>query len=279
MMVILKVLAAFVVLGVLGATAWLVADLKERVVEPQLKEPVATDQLPVIDPGALAFEKATELLATSQFEEARRQLRLIVGTYPGSKASVEARRILGEINLDELLSRDQLDGKQVHTVKRGESYTVIARKYETTMDCIMHMNNMQRLEALHPGDELVMLPLRFNVKIDVEHQQLSLMNEGHFLKSYPLVRVKSRAKLKGTIRSKVDQKFGLSSRGNKVSPTAPDSYRPSKKVLILAHHNLRIRQDSEADEEDPGSGFFVSPSDMEELALLLRVGNEVEVRF
>lgn len=279
MMVILKVLAAIVVLGVLAGTAWLVFDLREKVAEPQLKQPVAADELPTIDPGELAFERATELLATSQFEEARRQLKLIVGTYPGAKAAVEARRILGEINLDELLSRDHMDGKQLHVVKRGEGYTVLARKYETTMDCIMHINNMQRLETLRPGDELVMLPLQFNVKIDVERKQLSLMDEGHFLKSYPLVRVKSRAKLSGTVRSKIDQKFGLSARGNKVSPTSPDSYRPSKKVLILAHHNLRIRQDSEADEEDPGSGFFVSPSDMEELALLLRVGNEVEVRF
>jgi hypothetical protein len=29
--------------------------------------------------------------------------------------------------------------------------------------------------------------------------------------------------------------------------------------------------------EDPGKGFFLSGPDMEELALVLRVGNEVEI--
>ena len=33
-----------------------------------------------------------------------------------------------------------------------------------------------------------------------------------------------------------------------------------------------------AEEEEPGRGFFLNRPDMEELALLLRVGNEVELR-
>jgi hypothetical protein len=50
-------------------------------------------------------------------------------------------------------------------------------------------------------------------------------------------------------------------------------------VLILDHQGLQLREVVEADEENPGRGFFLCESDMEELALLLRVGNEVEVRF
>ena len=50
-------------------------------------------------------------------------------------------------------------------------------------------------------------------------------------------------------------------------------------MLILDHRGLQLRQGGVGEEEGSGRGFFLSEADMEELALLLRVGNEVEVRF
>ena len=49
--------------------------------------------------------------------------------------------------------------------------------------------------------------------------------------------------------------------------------------MILDHRGLQLRESAEVDENEYGRGFFLSGTDMEELALLLRVGNEVEVRF
>ena len=67
--------------------------------------------------------------------------------------------------------------------------------------------------------------------------------------------------------------------GGRVSPVKFESYRNARKVLILDHRGLQLREVMEIEEEDQGRGFFLSGADMEELALLLRVGNEVEVRF
>ena len=50
-------------------------------------------------------------------------------------------------------------------------------------------------------------------------------------------------------------------------------------MLILDHRGLQLREVTTADQEEAGRGFFLSGADIEELALLLRVGNEVEVRF
>jgi len=80
MMAIVKVLAALVVLGVLGATVFLVERLKEESAVPQLGDSSATlEEAPAVMPGEIAFERARELLATGQFDSAREKLEFLVG--------------------------------------------------------------------------------------------------------------------------------------------------------------------------------------------------------
>lgn len=276
MMTVVKVLAALIVLAALGGTAVLVERLKEESTVPRLREVKVEGS--TVEPDEIAFERAREFLATGQFEEARVKLEFIVTLYPGSPSAAEGRRILGELNLDDLLSTEVMDGKVMYTVKSGDNFTKIALQHETTLDCIMHMNGLQRMDKLYPGNELVLLPLNFNIKIDVPRKRLSLFREGHFLKAYQLLSARTRRGAKGTLRSKIGQKIGISN-GSRISPVRHESYRAAQKVLILDHQGLQLREVVEADEENSGRGFFLSESDMEELALLLRVGNEVEVRF
>ena len=63
MMAIIKVLAALLVLGVLGATVVLVEKLKEETAVPQLREetPESLENIPLVKPGEIAFERAREL--------------------------------------------------------------------------------------------------------------------------------------------------------------------------------------------------------------------------
>ena len=279
MMTIIKVFAALLVLGVLAATFFLVERLREETVVPQLPTAEgAGGNVPVVRPGEGAFERARELLATGQFEEAREKLEFLVGVYPSSSPAGEARRILGELNLDDLLSTEEMNGKTTYAVKPGDNFTRIAAEHETTLDCIMHMNGLQQMDKLYPGDELVLLPLKFNIKIDVARKMLSLYREGRLLKAYNLLNARTRDS-RATLRAKIGQKIGILENGRSVSPVRFESYRTARKVLILDHRGLQIREGDPNKEEDGGRGFFLSGPDMEELALLLRVGNEVEVRF
>ena len=279
MMSLVKVLAALLVLGVLGATVTLVERLKKETAVPQLREiPEDLERVPAVEPGEIAFERGRELLATGQFEKAREKLEFLVGVYPSSSSAGEARRILGELNLDDLLSTEVMEGKTMYEVRSGDNFTKIAAKHETTLDCIMHMNGLQRMDKLYPGDELVLLPLKFNIKIDVSRKLLSLYKKGRLLKAYNLLHARARGS-RGELRSRIGQKIGLLKNGRRVSPVKFQSYRTARKVLILDHRGLQLRQGGVAEEDDTGRGFFLSEADMEELALLLRVGNEVEVRF
>ena len=276
---IIKVIAAVIVLAVLAATFFLVERLREESAAPQLGVvPEIPSGVALVKPGEIAFDRARELLATGQFKEAREKLEFLVGVYPSSSRASEARRILGELNLDDLLSTEVMEGKVMYKVKSGDNFTRIAQSHDTTLDCIMHMNGLQRMDKLFPGDELVLLPLNFNIKIDIPRKLLSLYREGRLLKSYELLHAKTREG-SGELRSKIGQKIGLLASGGSVSPVKFESYRNARKVLILDHRGLQLREVTDSDQEEVSRGFFLSGADIEELALLLRVGNEVEVRF
>ena len=282
MMALLKFLAAVIVLAVLGATIWYVREVRDQVAVPQLEASELLDRMAEADgaeinPGDLAFERAVELVATGRYEEAEEKLRFIVNFDPSSGAADEARRILGEMHLDRVLSTEEMEGKSVHKVVGGDSFFKIAKQYDTTLDCMMHLNGLHGLDRLHPGDELVVMPLNFDLKVDVTRKRLGLWKEGNIVKTYRIEEVRLPRGVKGTARTQVKNKLGFY-RG-RTCATVNENYRGSSKVLTLGTRGLQIRGVPAVDEEDPGNGFFLAETDMEELVLLIRAGNEVEIRF
>ncbi|WP_193214461.1 LysM peptidoglycan-binding domain-containing protein [Luteolibacter marinus] len=292
---LIKLVAGAVVLGITVFTGLLVWHVRGEPLggifsqlvpvkfdpEPIDTLPQADSTLPEIDPGAKVFERARELIAIGDLAGARDRLRTVVSIYPRSKAAPEARRIVGEMNLDDLLSASHMEGKEIHIVRPGESYLGIAAKYDTTLDCIMHLNGLLDLKGLHPGDELIVMPLRLRVMIEPGRKVLSLWDGGRFVKEYPMLAV-DLAGLRGGLQTKISSKSGIS--GNRRVTPGMKEYRNSEKTFSLEKSSLQIRPlDPTAprdDEEDlsPGSGFHLAVEDVEELALLLRPGNEVEIR-
>jgi len=230
--------------------------------------------LPDIDPGEKTFLKARELLATGKLAEARGKLTTIINVYPSSSTAPVARRIVGEMNLDEVLSTSHMDGKLVHLVKRGNSFLGIAAEHHTTLDLIMHLNNMMELGNLRPGDEIVVMPLDFRILIEPGRKVLSIWDEGRFIREFPIIHLGVPGKLaagKTKIASKIAELDG-----KRVPPQAK-AYRAAEKIIQISKPTLVIRGGSEKSGEFP-RGIILSPEDMEEISLLTRVGNEVEIR-
>lgn len=230
-------------------------------------------EMPDIDPGEKAYQKAHELLALGKLSEAREKLTAIVNVFPTSSSAPIARRIVGEINLDEILSTSHMDGKQIHIVKRGDSYFGIAAKYNTSIDCMMHLNSMMELRGIQPGDEIVVMPLEFRLLIEPRRKSLSLWEGGRFIREYPVLSmsgVPSSAQ-RTTVSSKTAELDG-----KRVTSTSKD-YRAANKTIQIKKPNLQIRGWDGTGEKPPG-GILLRPHDMEELSLLTRIGNEVEIR-
>ncbi len=320
----LKLLAAAAVIGVIGFTGMLAYHVAvrprggvfEKIIpnpgavvggrpEVDLAKMVDSAEMPDIDPGERAYQKAHELIALGQLPAAREKLATIVNVFPTSSSAPIARHLVGEMNLDEIFSTTHMEGKQTHLVKRGDSYLGIAAQYKTTLDLIINLNGMQELKNLQPGEELLVMPLEFSLLIEPPKKSLSVWNGGRFICEYPILHMEAAGKLanqRTTIQSKAGQ---LDARRPKSDPKsdpkskAKSAAKPSAKAdakndakadakadakgsvpvgksLQLAKLPLQIRAYSA---EDAGSrGIFLSAADIEELFLLTRAGNAVEIR-
>ncbi len=243
--------------------------------QPMLALPEAGSDLPEIDPGMKVFEKARECIAVGDLVNARDRLRTVVSIYPRSKAAPEARRIVGEMNLDEVLSGANAENKKVYQVVRGDSYFGIAAKHETNLDMIMYLNGLMDLGSLQPGDELMVMPLNFRLRVEPKREALSLWDEGVFIKEYPLQAVVGAPG--GDQKTKIAKKTAV--REGRAYTQASAGYRGASKVLTVERMPLVIAaMPEDGDPEALARGFYLSAADMEELALLTRPGNEVEIR-
>jgi hypothetical protein len=230
-------------------------------------------EMPDIDPGEKAFQKAHELLALGRIPEAREKLSAIVNVFPGSSAAPLARRIVGDINLDEILSTSHMAGKQIHVVQRGDSFIAIAERYKTNIDCIMHLNSMMELRNIQPGDELVVMPLEFRLLIEPRRKSLSLWEGGRFIREYPVLECGGvPATPQRTSISSVGAEFD----GRRVK-THGREYRAAGKIIQIAKPPVQIRGWNGTGEK-PAGCILLRPQDIEEIALLTRAGNEVEIR-
>ena len=289
-MLIIKAITMLLVLGVIGSTIYLIKEYtgsvedlpgammeRQRVLEQKLK--VKTEQSEGFNnqPGEKAFQRAKELLAEESMQEAEEKMKYIVSFYPSADCAAQCRRILGEINLDRLLDPSNLEGKKVITVRPGDTFLRIVAQHQTTMDSLVHLSGLKRSDhrSLHPGDKLVIMPMEMRVVIDLRRNTLTVWNGGEFIKDYPLLKVSYQSK-SATKRCKIGHIRGA--HDGKLYLNQADEYRGSNKVIILSDKSLAIRCFSSDSDGEQSLGFMLSHADMEELPLLLRPGNDVEIK-
>jgi len=130
------------------------------------------------------------------------------------------------------------------------------------------------LKNIQPGEELIVMPLEFRLLVEPQRKSLSIWDGGRFIREYPIIHFAVTGKLapgKVKIASK-SAELG----GKQVNPQSKD-YRGAQKVIQIAKPSLQIRGGGEIPGEAP-HGIVLRSEDMEEISLLTRVGNEVEIR-
>jgi len=280
---VIKVVAAIAVLVVVVASIYFVQSTLKKMQSTSANDDIAAqlerDDLPQIQPGETAFTRAKEYLAIGDLKSAQQKLLYITNYHPQTRSASESRRILGEMNLDRELSLENMENKKVHKVKRGESFLGIANKYQTTLDAIMFFNGLTGLNRLYPGDELVLMPLNFRVVVDLEFKTLTVVSNGKFVKEYLLEGIDAPYVKKSFI-TQIGGKTGYKN-GKSIAPSK-SAFRSADKVLSLKGSPLQITTKSEKENADGSKvlrqGFFLAQSDLEELVMILRVGNEIEIR-
>lgn len=208
----LKLLLFLIVLGItLGAMAAayyiyariLVPDSRAQQEIAQIKK----GDMPRIDPGAKRFDAAVELIQENRIEDGRDALFRLIGQFPDSATCPEAKRIIGEINLDQLFSSSTKLGKHDYIVQPGDSLALIATKQGTTMDMLIRLNGLMGT-TLQPGDHLTILPLDFSLVVDLSAKTVTLFRNSKdgskkfFFKEY----VASDIRLQAGIKPAADDK-------------------------------------------------------------------------
>lgn len=290
---LVKILVGLVVIGLMilsGMLAWhvlvepqggifekLVPNTRRIVGSPPEEKTAALpkeENIPKVDPGVAVYEKARELLALGQADEARAKLVHIITSFPTSTTAPVARGILTTMNLDEVLSSSHMEGKQRVVVKRGDSFLAIAGRNQTTMDMIEHLNAMEEMKPLHLGEELLVMPLNYRVVLEPKKKNVSLWAGENFVAEWPAREMHAIAATKKPV--KISAKPVVAKDGKALAPQSA-GYRGGDKSIQIAGAGLWLRPWDGVGEK-PSGGVLLDPADLEDLFLLTRVGNDVEVK-
>lgn len=286
--VYIRILAALFALAVLAVTGFGAYYLYRENYLPERKRNEEVHELlstpaPKADPGRKEFDKAMDLIRQGDFVGSRRLLVEITEVYRDSSRYQDARRVLGEMNLDRLYSRAPMPGKLEYSIRRGDSLVAIAKRFRTTISFVKRVNNLLG-NIVHPDDRLIIYPLDFTLEVDLAGDRLTLLKDGRYFKDYAIVGRKfthSRLPKDTTIG---DKPAWL---GSKKIPDTDENYfaatkwlqtEGSKGVTICAAPRARPVEASgaAADEAQIPPGIYLDDDSIEELSTLVRVGTPLQ---
>ncbi|MEY5012960.1 MAG: hypothetical protein RLY69_675 [Verrucomicrobiota bacterium] len=235
---------------------------------------VTAKDVPVIDPGDQFYAEAQSLMTAGKRDDAREKLGVIIANHPTSNRADAARMLVGEMNLDDLFSVGRLEGKVFHYMQRAESYEQAAEKCRSNMDSLLYLNPLIDLRRTKEGQRLLMLPLDFHFVLETDRKVLSVWDGGKYLCEFAVLQLVdgiSRRRGGYVIGSKVADYGGQKPR------IGTAAYSSATKAIWLARPALKI-QGWDGAGDPPEGAVLLGTVDMEELFLLSRPGNEVEIR-
>lgn len=233
------------------------------------------------DFGKRHFDASVALIKDGELVSARDRLLYLMEYFPESATYAEARRIVGELNMDLLVSRIPVPGKAEHTVKRGEALVTISNRNKTTIDYIMRANG-KTSEFIFPDEVLTVYPLDFAVRISLGAGTVTILDGDRLFKEYRIVDRNLPADLRAPVSTSISEKVAWV-RNQPVNFT-DKNYMDSSKWMRTERIGLFIRHIESGTSTDGGAaaesrpfGVMLEKADLEELFTILRVGSKVDL--
>jgi LysM repeat protein len=276
----MKWLVALLLALIIGGGAWFGYNLvfKEDIqVRKALRGEITAAPTP--DISLPEFQAAAKLRQEGKLIEARDALSAFIVKYPSGLHLEEAKDLLGEINVDILLSRIPSPEKEEYIVKPGDVLQKISNKLKTTPELIMRMNNMSGT-MLHIGERLLISHPDFSLVIERKTKLVVLLNHGAFFKQYHVLEEKLSPRQPPKVTTKVSEimawregkrvgfgtkEFMGSTRWIRLGAPAYTIYS----VTDAAHPNL--------EQPPPAQGLGLAATDVEELSGLVNSRTPVTI--
>lgn len=298
-----KLVLAFFALIILCAgvlvAAWFYKNIvaPEQAIVEEIEERATVKKIdlpPPPDLGIRQFAKAVELLKAGELQAAREQLYYVMQYYPDSATYADAKRIVGEINVDLLLSEIPIEGKTEYVVKRGDSLLAIARNNKCTIDYIIRTNS-RTTTTIFPGDRLTVFPLdQFSMTIDKSDAAIRIERDGKLFKEYPIVKMALPPMVRAPVSTTISDKVAWGDKGrlnfeqvgylgaNKWISTNKKGLliRASRDLVSVAAPNQSAAVDDDSKSQPTSSsdyGVMVDQADIEEMFAYIRGNTPVRL--
>jgi len=226
---------------------------------------------PRIDLTVPEFEEAAKLRQDGKIPEARAALTAFVQKYPNSPHADEAKDLLGEVNVDILLSRTPSPEKEEYIVKPGDVLQKVARKVKSTPELIMRMNNLNGT-MLHIGERLLVSHPDMAILVQRKPKLLVLLNHGGFFKQYHVREEKLPAKVASKVTTKVAEVMAWN--GGKRVGFGTKEFIGSTRWIRLSSQAYTIYSVPDSahpalSQPPPPQGLGLAAADVEELSSLI----------
>lgn len=277
----LKLLLAFFALMILATGVAAAAYYWKKFVLPEKEVEVvisgkSEEEKP--DLGRKHYIRALKFIEEGELLSARNELQYMLDIYPESPTIGEGKRVLGEVNLDLIVSKIPMERKSEYKVKRGDAWSTIARRSRTTYDYMMRAN-AKTTTYIYPNEDLTVYDLDCSADIDLQNSTLTVREGERFIKEYRILDQNLPSQFPSSTKTTISEKVAWFN-GRSVRFTDPN-YLQSRKWIRTGRNGLFIQQQIEEEEVEDQSkkpyGVMVSEADMQELFTILRGGATVRV--
>lgn len=227
---------------------------------------------PRVDISLPEFQAAAVLRQEGKLAEARAALTAFLQKYPNSTRSEDAKDLLGDVNMDILLSKYPSPEKQEYVVKPGDVLARVATKNKTTPELIMRTNNLSGT-MLHAGDRLLISHPEFSLFIQRKSQSIVLLDKAAFFKRYRAKSAKLTPKQPPRLTTRIAEMMAW--RDGKRVGFGTKEYIGSARWIRLAAPGYVLFTQPTPETPEPGgvppppNGFGLAQAEMEELSGLV----------
>ena len=201
--------------------------------------------------------------------------------YPEQHATAKTRKdILGDVNMDILLSKYPSPEKQEYIVKRGDVLARVAAKNKTTPELIMRTNNLSGT-MLHAGDRAPDFASGILALHPAQRADIVLLDKGAFFKRYRARSVNLAPKQPPRVTTRVVGTMAW--RDGKRVGFGTKEYLGSARWIRLAAPGYVIFTQPTPGTPEPGgvppppNGFGLAQADVEELSGLVNSKTAVTI--
>ena len=234
---------------------------------------------PTPDISLPEFQAAAKLRQEGKMPEARAALTAFIQKYPNGLHVDEAKDLLGEVNVDILLSRTPSPEKVEYIVRPGDVLAKIAHKVKSTPELIMRMNNLNST-MLRIGERLLISHPDFSLVIQRQAKLVVLLDKGAFFKQYHVHEVKLPPKQPARTVTKVSEVMAF--RGGKRVGFGTKEFIGSTRWIRLGTpgyilYSMPDGTHPNVEQAAPASGLGMAASDVEELSSLVNSRTPVTI--